>query len=304
MSSRELEKFTKQFIQKAVQVIVQSRLGGDRIRTNSNRNGNDWFNISIPDLPDITEQTKKSVESLGNEVGVNSENDNAKKGFCISTEWRLCCEISLKTTEGETMVLEYWFITNEVAEPNSPTQTKAAMHNSAIYDIYNKMGLMLKSLITLARATPAFKISSSGQSADSYVVCYRVYQSDYLFENILKTKSKEAQHYTNEVKMGTIHSIYNRLTISLAYRKDMISCGQSEENSNDDLLMPVNDHFNEKEKVKLQKPVVTLDEAVKPMIAAFASSPSSEENFSRILLNHFHFRAVRRFVATFAGECF
>ncbi|KAK3745895.1 hypothetical protein QZH41_017872 [Actinostola sp. cb2023] len=76
----------------AVQVIVQSR-NGEKVHTTSKPPaiGQHWFNLAIDDMPEITAETKKSM------------------GGCLpSMDQPMCIEISLKTSEGETMVLETW----------------------------------------------------------------------------------------------------------------------------------------------------------------------------------------------------
>jgi hypothetical protein len=40
------------------------------------------------------------------------------------------------------------------------------------HTVYNRMALLLKSLITVSRVTPAYRLSRR-QGADSYVICYR-----------------------------------------------------------------------------------------------------------------------------------
>ena len=65
MSVKDLEKFVRHFVLKCVQVIVQSRLGSKPIKTISNPRGNDWFNLAINDIKDINDQTKKCLESIG-----------------------------------------------------------------------------------------------------------------------------------------------------------------------------------------------------------------------------------------------
>jgi len=45
------------------------------------------------------------------------------------------------------------------------------------YTVYNRMGLLLKSLLTVTRVTPAYKLSRR-QSPDSYVICYRIYMGE------------------------------------------------------------------------------------------------------------------------------
>lgn len=285
MSSRELEKFTRYFLQKAVQVIVQSRLGGERIKTNSSPKGNDWFNIAISDIRDVSDQTKKCIELLGldKDASVISSSDTATKSIILATRWRFCCEISIKTTEGETMVLEYWFITNEPSELSGASSPKAQQGVSlAIFDIYNRMSLLLKSLISMTRATPAYKLSSSGQSADSYVICYRVYQADNDFESILKSKSKEALHYSREIKLGSIICDTNTLSASFCYRKDMTPCSKSNlEIDKSPQLLPVkNDHFQKDN--SSHRMTEKVRDSNSPLIAAFASSPASKYSCSSL----------------------
>ena len=45
------------------------------------------------------------------------------------------------------------------------------------HQVYNRMSLLLKSLVTVARVTPAYKLSRR-QGPDSYVICYRVMLGD------------------------------------------------------------------------------------------------------------------------------
>ncbi|KAI1301531.1 hypothetical protein HDE_03007 [Halotydeus destructor] len=133
------------------------------------------------------------------------------------------------------------------------------------------MSLMLKSLIAITRATPAYKLSSAGQSADSYVVCYRVYQSDVSFSSVLG--SKEATHYSPEVKLGSLPCNGNLLTVSVCYRTDMVPCAKSGLLHNEiPKLMPVTtDHFQE---MSPKDDHLNYD-SIKPLVAAFASSPSN-----------------------------
>ena len=60
----------------------------------------------------------------------------------------MCVEISLKTTEGDSMILETWWLT--VKEQTDPLAKVS-------YTVYNRMGVMLKSLYCTTRATPAYR---------------------------------------------------------------------------------------------------------------------------------------------------
>ncbi|KAH0514320.1 Autophagy-related protein 13, partial [Microtus ochrogaster] len=75
-----------------VQVIVQARLG-EKIctRSSSSPTGSDWFNLAIKDIPDVTHEAKKALSGQLPAVGRS-----------------MCVEISLKTSEGDSMELEIW----------------------------------------------------------------------------------------------------------------------------------------------------------------------------------------------------
>ena len=49
--------------------------------------------------------------------------------------------------------------------------------------IYNRMGLLLKSLISVTRVTPAYKLSRR-QTPDSYSIYYRIYVGDPQIHNL------------------------------------------------------------------------------------------------------------------------
>lgn len=51
--------------------------------------------------------------------------------------------------------------------------------------VYNCMGTLLKSLISVTRTTPAYKLSRR-QGSDSYVICYRIYMGEPLLHNLGK----------------------------------------------------------------------------------------------------------------------
>ena len=204
-TSPDIDKYTRYFIIKAVQIIVQSRVGGNKeLRSECKPNGNDWFNINLTDNPEISELTKAAIDP---------------DGVSIKSNWKVCCEISLKTGDGTRVILEQWLITNKtisiaalpnstVGSPNtinsnniatkSPnnnisadiinntstisnsnsnlsTQQQQASSNNApcsIYTIYNRMTLLLKTLMTTAHIVPAFRLASKVTRPS--VICYKV----------------------------------------------------------------------------------------------------------------------------------
>lgn len=78
----------------------------------------------------------------------------------------LCIEIALKTTEGDEMVLELWTVrVTPACETESVT---------SISTIYYRMGIMLKSTLSISRITPAYKIART-QNKESYKIYHKIY---------------------------------------------------------------------------------------------------------------------------------
>lgn len=113
------------------------------------------FNISIDDYPEVVEDTKRAL--------------NLVSGDSIVQRFPLCIEISLRTTEGDSMVLEVWSLGLSVDRCDPTVRASST--------IYNRMSILLKSLISVSRVTPAYKLSRR-QSADSYQILYRIYVAD------------------------------------------------------------------------------------------------------------------------------
>jgi autophagy-related protein 13 len=122
------------------------------------------FNIAIPDHPEVLAETKKALQISQTET--------------ITTRLPLCVEISLQTIEGDKMILEVWSL-NLIAEQSDPTVR-------ATYTVYSRMGILLKSLISVTRVLPSYKLSRR-QSADSYHIYYRIYVGEPQVHNLGKS---------------------------------------------------------------------------------------------------------------------
>lgn len=105
--------------------------------------------MSIPDEPDVNYDTKKVL--------------NGEVVAALSNV--LCIEISLKTTEGDEMVLEMWTV--KMAPGCDPNM-------SSVSTIYYRMSIMLKSTLSISRITPAYKMSRV-QNRESYKVFHKIY---------------------------------------------------------------------------------------------------------------------------------
>lgn len=205
---KDLDKFTSFLAFKMVQIIVQSRLG-EKTKTKSkpHSSGSDWFNLSIRDLPEVYTETKKALAGQIPTVGL---------GMCI--------EISLKTVEGDTMVLETWYLEMTDQYDSSVRVT---------YTVYNRMSLLLKSLIAVTRVTPAYKLSSL-QGAASFVICYRVYMGEPQWFSL-----GDCYH---SVKVGQVGTPIGTLVLSVAYRTQLTITPQKAA-SRDCPFLVKSDHF-------------------------------------------------------------
>lgn len=186
---KDLEKFTKFLVYKSLQIIVQSRLG-EKITTKSklSATGADWFNLAIKDISEVHNEAKKTLAGQKTLLGQN-----------------ICVEISLKTAEGDTMILETWYINlnHDTCDPNVKIS----------YTVYNRMGIALKSLLSVSRVTPAYKLSRQ-QGADDFVICYKIYNGDPQFF-MLGDDYKTA-------KVGSVPTPVGTININLAYRTKLL----------------------------------------------------------------------------------
>lgn len=112
---KDLDRYTRYFIIKAVQVIVQSRINvSERLKTECKPSGNDWFNLNITDVPEISERTKSALET---------------ESLSIKNDWRVCCEVSLKTNDGVRIVLEHWIISNRCLQNSNQRLSSGSPKN-------------------------------------------------------------------------------------------------------------------------------------------------------------------------------
>jgi autophagy-related protein 13 len=271
MSHNELDKLTRFFIQKSSQVIVQSRLGGERIATRSNPRGKDWFSLSIPDDREVTDRTRKCLDTIAAEF--------EDKSISVTRNWHVCCEVSLKTSDDVCMVLEYWLFSNEsLITTSANTRTRLTVPPEEVFTFYNRLTLLLKSIITLTRATPIHKISRSGQGPDTFVICYRIFDTTGPIDHLIPEKDKSK--YSRVTKLGTVSCQFNRIAVTFSYRTNMATC--NEDKSQSGPLLPLKmDHF------KPDSPDPDADFSCSRKILAFASPKS--ESIQQKIEYHFPF---------------
>uniref|UniRef100_A0A3Q4ANG3 Autophagy-related protein 13 n=1 Tax=Mola mola TaxID=94237 RepID=A0A3Q4ANG3_MOLML len=195
---KDLDKFIKFFALKTVQVIVQARLG-EKIctRSSSSPTGSDWFNLAIKDIPEVTHEAKKAL--AGQLPGIGRS---------------MCVEISLKTSEGDSMELETWCL-----EMNE----KCDKDIKVSYTVYNRLSVLLKSLLAITRVTPAYKLS-------------RKQGHDYL---IFMFPDKGFQ----TVRVGLVGTPVGTVTLSCAYRTNLAFMSSRQFERSAPIMGIIVDHF-------------------------------------------------------------
>ncbi|XP_075873427.1 autophagy-related protein 13 isoform X6 [Nelusetta ayraudi] len=183
---KDLDKFIKFFALKTVQVIVQARLGQKICtRSSSSPTGSDWFNLAIKDIPEVTHEAKKAL--AGQLPGIGRS---------------MCVEISLKTSEGDSMELETWCL-----EMNE----KCDKDIKVSYMVYNRLSVLLKSLLAITRVTPAYKLSRN--QGHDYVILYRIYFGEVQLSGLGEG--------FQTVRVGVVGTPVGTVTLSCAYRTNL-----------------------------------------------------------------------------------
>ncbi|CAG4972283.1 unnamed protein product [Colias eurytheme] len=206
----EFTKFTKFLAYKGVQVIVESRKG-IKIEPNTKPHSSDtdWFNLQIPDSPEVNQATKNALPS---------------ERILETIRSHLNVEISVQTEDGDEMVLELW--TLGLDETQFDTSLKA------MNTVYFRMGILLKSLITITRITPAYHLSRK-QRTESFTIFYRVYSGE--------PKLKALGDSVKKVQAGMLKTPLGGLGFTVSYRTNFsISPNRSEKNKT---LLLKSDHF-------------------------------------------------------------
>lgn len=123
------------------------------------------------------------------------------------------------------MVLESWCLS---VLPERCDPIKRIAHS-----VYNHMGILLKSLVSVTRVTPAYKLSRR-QGPDSYVICYRIYMGEPQLHTL-------GDGY-KQVRIGQICTPLGTLQLGVSYRTKMtISPTQPERGHS---MMVKSDHFD------------------------------------------------------------
>lgn len=189
-------------------MIVQARLG-EKIctRSSSSPTGSDWFNLAIKDIPEVTHEAKKAL--AGQLPGIGRS---------------MCVEISLKTSEGDSMELETWCL-----EMNE----KCDKDIKVSYTVYNRLSVLLKSLLAITRVTPAYKLSR--KQGHDYVILYRIYFGEVQLSGLGEG--------FQTVRVGVVGTPVGTVTLSCAYRTNLAFMSNRQFERSAPIMGIIVDHF-------------------------------------------------------------
>ncbi len=110
-------------------------------------------------------------------------------------------EISLHTPDCDSIILETWCISfdDSVSDPTQRVR----------FNIYNRMSIVLRSLLVCTRATPTYQLSRK-QSADKYIICYKMYTGEPVVSQL-------GEHYSKKT-IGSVITPIGRFVLNVAYR--------------------------------------------------------------------------------------
>ncbi|CAG9782045.1 unnamed protein product [Diatraea saccharalis] len=255
----KLYKFTKILTLKVAQIVVQSRQGKKITQDCNNTKALvhnlsssppnlQWFNLSIPDEPEVTCDTKKV---LNGEVV-----DALAKVLCI--------EISLRTNDGDRMVLEIWTV--RIVPGGDPSM-------NSISTIYYRMSIMLKSTLSISRITPAYKMSRS-QHKETFTISHKIYGGEPNLD-LLGEKHKTIKVSDLRTSIGTIIIDVTYRTKMTILPEDKIKPLDGVSSSTVSDIMVKSDHFYESPKKNYDKKEIDLS---KPLTAgAFVDTVKIQE---------------------------
>lgn len=145
------------------------------------------FYLSIKDIPEVTVSTKKCLGSAPHLL------DSPHSPFSL--------EISLQTSDCDTIPLETWCISFDQSISDSTQRVR--------FNIYNRMSLVLRSLLVCTRSTPTYQLSRK-QSPDKYIIFYKMYTGEPMVDQLGIDHSKKT--------IGHILTPIGRLSLTVAYR--------------------------------------------------------------------------------------
>lgn len=180
---KDLEVYIKQFCFKSIQSIVNSRQGKPLL-TDSQPDKANWFNLSLKDNPSLLDDCKAKLDV-----------QNLFIGKTISVT------VTLHMPEGESMVLEIW----------SFNISKKYEKIKVTFTVYNKLCLLLRSIISASRATPTYRLTR--KQSHFFTIGYDIQTTEPQLSDLGECPKCE--------RIGSVPTPSGTVTVTVFYRTSL-----------------------------------------------------------------------------------
>ncbi|XP_021725739.1 autophagy-related protein 13a-like [Chenopodium quinoa] len=214
-----LEQIISQFLLKALQVILESRIpslktqdhSGDLLSNSKPKKTDKWFNLALGDRPAALEKLQSWHRNLMDpmviDVIVISRGLDGSSGNDYNYE-QVFEEGAVET------VIERWVVQYE-NHKTMPVQTRDV--TSLYKKMYQKSIILFRSLCSMMRHLPAYRIfrnlSSSSQPSDIDVI--------YKVSSFSDPFSREEEQMMKQYSFNPVEAVNGRLSVSVNYRSDL-----------------------------------------------------------------------------------
>lgn len=183
----EFVKFGKFFTTRLVQAVVQSRLGQLMVQSCCVRpDTSDWFNLRIDEFGEIAAHMRSNVSRYPPISG------------------SLTLDFLLHTADGDVLPLESWCVSFDPSDIDQSVNVRT--------QLYHQLGTMLKSAIVAARVTPMHRYYVRKQSAETFIILYRVYEGE---------PTMDLGEDSRKIRIGSLPSPFGAICVDLLYRTRM-----------------------------------------------------------------------------------
>jgi hypothetical protein len=169
-------------------------------------------------------------------------------------------EVGLRTVDNETMLLEYWWLANR-----QDTPLGGAMEIRSTSMVYTYSETLLKSLLTMSRSTPAYRLARRQASLGDYAVQCRILSGEPRIRG-------GPDEYKTQI-IGTVPSLQGTLTLTLAYKTRLHICPRR---VNPTLPPPIpiisDDHYNPEKPLPSPQPRIQT-----PLLPSSDNPPALEQ---------------------------
>ncbi|CAI4223043.1 unnamed protein product [Auanema sp. JU1783] len=188
-----LIKYGKSFSTRLIQVLVQSRTAERYSHSCSVEGPLQWFNLHLDELGEVTAFIK-SLKITDFPPAVP----------------QLSIDFFLYTCDHETLPLETWSFLVDGNDPKNGTpQCPVNTHHSAFY---HQLSTLLRSAMVAARMTPLHRYYVKKQSAETFVVLYRI---------VSGPSTIDIGRDAKKIRLGNLSSYIGSWKLDLSYRTRM-----------------------------------------------------------------------------------